>query len=119
VQTVPTWLDDIVFGTIKRGFGGRVRFVVSGGAPISPAVQEYLTIVFCVPVLQVGPQIPVLGTVVPLWHGTLGWRDSTATILSVYPGVPLPFLWADVEAEAHDTMNRILLLVWTIWHLRR
>ena len=45
-------LDNIVFSAIKKGFGGRLRFVVSGGAPLGSSVQEYLQIVLCCPILQ-------------------------------------------------------------------
>ena len=45
-------LDNIVFSAIKKGFGGRLRFVVSGGAPLGSSVQEFLQIVLCCPILQ-------------------------------------------------------------------
>ncbi len=58
-------LDNIVFSAIKKGFGGRLRFVVSGGAPLGSSVQEFLQIVLCCPILQgygltetCGPAIP-------------------------------------------------------------
>jgi len=41
-----------VFSAIKKGFGGRLRFVVSGGAPLGSSVQEFLQIVLCCPILQ-------------------------------------------------------------------
>lgn len=50
-QAAP-WLDALVFNSVKKGFGGRMRFVVSGGAPLSAKVQEFLQITLCCPVLQ-------------------------------------------------------------------
>ena len=46
-------MDRIVFKKTKAAFGGRVRFVVSGGAPLGPSVEEFLHIALCCPVLQV------------------------------------------------------------------
>eukprot|EP01121_Diplochlamys_sp_Union-15-3_P021778 TRINITY_DN8_c0_g1_i1.p1 TRINITY_DN8_c0_g1~~TRINITY_DN8_c0_g1_i1.p1 ORF type:complete len:697 (+),score=139.93 TRINITY_DN8_c0_g1_i1:60-2150(+) len=50
-QTTPIW-DKIVFNKLKNNLGGRIRFVVSGGAPMSPDCQEFLRVCFGVPVLQ-------------------------------------------------------------------
>ena len=46
-------MDRVVFKKTKAAFGGRVRFVVSGGAPLGPSVEEFLHITLCCPVLQV------------------------------------------------------------------
>ena len=51
LQAAP-WLDSVVFDSVRKGFGGRLRFVVSGGAPLAGRVQEYLQIALCCPVLQ-------------------------------------------------------------------
>ena len=48
-------LDKYIFSTFKSAFGGRVRFIVSGGAPLSTHVEEYLTTVLSTPVFQVRP----------------------------------------------------------------
>ncbi|KAK9821083.1 hypothetical protein WJX74_009888 [Apatococcus lobatus] len=45
-------LDALMFNTLKKAFGGRVRFVVSGGAPLGRAVEEYCSTVLCCPVFQ-------------------------------------------------------------------
>lgn len=45
-------MDRVVFKKTKAAFGGRVRFVVSGGAPLGPSVEEFLHITLCCPVLQ-------------------------------------------------------------------
>lgn len=41
-----------MFDSVRKGFGGRLRFVVSGGAPLAGRVQDYLQIALCCPVLQ-------------------------------------------------------------------
>lgn len=41
------WLwDRVVFGRIKARFGGRLRAILSGSAPISPEVMDFLRICF-------------------------------------------------------------------------
>jgi long-chain acyl-CoA synthetase len=42
----------IVFNKFKSALGGRVRFMVSGGAPLSPQCCEFMSVCFGVPVLQ-------------------------------------------------------------------
>jgi long-chain acyl-CoA synthetase len=37
---------------VKEGLGGHVRLVLSGAAPLSPHVEEFLRVVMCAPVLQ-------------------------------------------------------------------
>ncbi len=54
VQATPL-LDKFIFAPFKSAFGGRVRFIVSGGAPLSTHVEEYLTTALSTPVFQVGP----------------------------------------------------------------
>ena len=44
--------DKIVFSATKRALGGRVRQILSGGAPISPECQEFIEICFCAPCYQ-------------------------------------------------------------------
>ena len=50
-QTSPI-LDRIVFSKIAAKMGGRVRYLLSGGAPLSADTQRFINIAFCVPVLQ-------------------------------------------------------------------
>ncbi|KAJ0716561.1 putative long-chain-fatty-acid--CoA ligase, CDP-diacylglycerol--inositol 3-phosphatidyltransferase [Helianthus annuus] len=44
--------DKIIFSKVKQGLGGRVRIILSGGAPLAPHVEAYLKIVTCSHVLQ-------------------------------------------------------------------
>ncbi|CAO1945545.1 unnamed protein product [Urochloa humidicola] len=44
--------DKVVFSKVKRGLGGRVRLILSGAAPLSRHVEEYLRVVTCSHVLQ-------------------------------------------------------------------
>ena len=53
-QAAP-WLDGILFKKFKQAFGGRVRFIVSGGAPLATHIEEYLSVALCCPVFQVYP----------------------------------------------------------------
>ena len=55
LQATPL-LDKYLFSAFKSAFGGRVRFIVSGGAPLSTQVEEYLATVLCTPVFQVHPR---------------------------------------------------------------
>ncbi|XP_021277516.1 long chain acyl-CoA synthetase 4-like [Herrania umbratica] len=44
--------DKIVFSKVKQGLGGRVRLILSGAAPLSAHVEEFLRVVACCHVLQ-------------------------------------------------------------------
>lgn len=44
--------DKLVFNKLKDMMGGRVRLMVSGSAPISPEVLDFLKICFCAPLLE-------------------------------------------------------------------
>jgi len=50
-EETPYW-DTIVFSKIKARFGGRIRVVISGSAPLSPTVQHFLRVCLGCPVLQ-------------------------------------------------------------------
>lgn len=44
--------DMLAFSKIKNRLGGRIRLIVSGGAPLSPEVEEFLRVTSCAFVLQ-------------------------------------------------------------------
>ncbi|XP_021748861.1 long chain acyl-CoA synthetase 4-like [Chenopodium quinoa] len=44
--------DKIVFSKIKEGLGGKLRLILSGGAPLAPSVETFLRVVTCAHVLQ-------------------------------------------------------------------
>ena len=44
--------DKLVFNKIKVRLGGRVRAILSGGAPLSRQVQDFLRVTMCCPVYQ-------------------------------------------------------------------
>lgn len=44
--------DSLVFNKMKAVMGGRVRLMVSGSAPISKEVLDFLKIAFCAPLLE-------------------------------------------------------------------
>lgn len=45
-------LDGLVFKKVKQAVGGRLRGILSGGAPLRKEVQEYISVVFGCPVIQ-------------------------------------------------------------------
>eukprot|EP00915_Cephaloidophora_sp_WS-2016_P003762 GHVH01005046.1.p1 GENE.GHVH01005046.1~~GHVH01005046.1.p1 ORF type:complete len:677 (+),score=89.98 GHVH01005046.1:111-2141(+) len=49
--TSAVW-DTVVFGRFKGLLGNRLRFMVSGGAPLDPKVHERIQACFCAPLLQ-------------------------------------------------------------------
>lgn len=47
------WLwDRLVFAAVKAKLGGRVKFMVTGAAPLSPEVHDFVRVVFGVEVLE-------------------------------------------------------------------
>ncbi|XP_075999524.1 long-chain-fatty-acid--CoA ligase 4 [Genypterus blacodes] len=42
----------LLFRKVRRLLGGRVRLMLSGGAPLSPATQRFMNVCFCCPVGQ-------------------------------------------------------------------
>jgi long-chain acyl-CoA synthetase len=48
-----SWLlDKVVFSKLHAVLGGRIRVMMSGGAPLNAETQEFMNIVFCVPIGQ-------------------------------------------------------------------
>lgn len=46
------WVDKLIFKTVRSVLGGRVRMMLSGGAPLSQDTQLFMNICFCCPVGQ-------------------------------------------------------------------
>ncbi|CAO3627665.1 unnamed protein product [Mucor fragilis] len=44
-------LDTVVFNNVKKQLGGRLRYCLSGGAPVSAETQQFLSLAVC-PILQ-------------------------------------------------------------------
>ena len=57
--------DHLVFNKIKAKLGGRVRVIVSGGAPLPEEAEAFLRVSMCAPVVQV--RGVYLGVRVPLY----------------------------------------------------
>jgi len=47
-----TLWDNILFSKTKARLGGRVKFILSGSAPLDPKLGEFLKICFCCPVVE-------------------------------------------------------------------
>lgn len=65
-----------MFSKVKARLGGRVRILVSGGAPLAPHVEEFLKVAFCCPVVQVGAATQ--GT----WPGPCSFHSTRVTDLA-------------------------------------
>eukprot|EP01023_Acetabularia_acetabulum_P039941 TRINITY_DN3858_c0_g1_i4.p1 TRINITY_DN3858_c0_g1~~TRINITY_DN3858_c0_g1_i4.p1 ORF type:complete len:539 (+),score=109.49 TRINITY_DN3858_c0_g1_i4:213-1829(+) len=46
--------DTLVFGKVKERLGGRVRAMLSGGAPLAPHVEEFLKVCMCANIVVQG-----------------------------------------------------------------
>ena len=46
------FFDRLVFNKIKGRLGGRVRIIVTGGAPLAAHTEEFLKVAMCTPVVQ-------------------------------------------------------------------
>lgn len=62
VCTLPV-VDSLAFKAVQQRLGGRVRLVVSGGAPLANHVEHFLKVTLCCPVSQVQIFRHLLGAV--------------------------------------------------------
>jgi len=44
--------DQLIFNKIRESFGGRIRFMITGSAPISTTLMDFLKITFCCPIIE-------------------------------------------------------------------
>lgn len=44
-------LDTLLFSKIRKTFGGKIKVLFSGGAPLHPKVISFLEAVLCVPIV--------------------------------------------------------------------
>eukprot|EP01056_Protomagalhaensia_sp_Gyna25_P002495 Protomagalhaensia_sp_Gyna_25__2494@NODE_23_length_7676_cov_49_997512_g16_i0_p1_GENE_NODE_23_length_7676_cov_49_997512_g16_i0NODE_23_length_7676_cov_49_997512_g16_i0_p1_ORF_typecomplete_len698_score109_32AMPbinding/PF00501_28/1_9e77AMPbinding_C/PF13193_6/0_0094_NODE_23_length_7676_cov_49_997512_g16_i055077600 len=51
IYTHPLW-DNLVFNKTRKLMGGKVRYMLVGGAPIEAIVQERMSVLFCCPLLH-------------------------------------------------------------------
>ncbi|XP_004143868.1 long chain acyl-CoA synthetase 4 [Cucumis sativus] len=77
-QAAPLF-DKVVFDKVKKGLGGNVRIILSGGAPLAAHIETFFRVVSCAHVLQgygltetcggtfvsLPDELPMLGTVGP------------------------------------------------------
>lgn len=50
-QAAPLF-DKLVFGKVKQRLGGRVKLILTGGAPLARHVEDFLKVTMCCPVVQ-------------------------------------------------------------------
>ena len=52
LQAAPLF-DKLVFSKVKTRLGGRVKLILTGGAPLARHVEDFLKVTMCCPVVQV------------------------------------------------------------------
>eukprot|EP00955_Chlamydomonas_euryale_P029712 313028-Chlamydomonas_euryale.AAC.1 len=73
----------LVFSKVAARLGGKVKIVISGGAPLSAHVEEFLRVAMCCPVVQ------VCALAYPLWYSP-SHRPPISPLLSPPPALPAP-----------------------------
>nr|XP_043618685.1 long chain acyl-CoA synthetase 1-like [Erigeron canadensis] len=87
--------DMLAFSKIKNRLGGRIRCIVSGGAPLSPEVEEFLRVTSCAFVLQGYGLTETCGL------AAVGVPDEISMIGTVGP----PFLYTELRLEEVPEMG--------------
>ncbi|XP_051142024.1 long chain acyl-CoA synthetase 1-like [Andrographis paniculata] len=87
--------DLIAFGKVKNRLGGRIRLIVSGGAPLSSEVEEFLRVTSCAFVLQ------GYGLTESCGLSTIGFPDEMCMLGTV----GAPFVYNEVYLEEVPEMG--------------
>eukprot|EP00891_Asterochloris_glomerata_P009967 jgi/Astpho2/9967/Aster-06780 len=89
------FFDRLVFNKIKGRLGGRVRIIVTGGAPLASHTEEFLKVAMCAPVVQ------GYGLTETCAASCIAWPDQPD--MSGTVGPPLPS--TELRLEAVPDMN--------------
>ena len=86
------FFDRLVFNKIKGRLGGRVRIIVTGGAPLASHTEEFLKVAMCAPVVQ------GYGLTETCAASCIAWPDQVvsqgvSTMLPALPGA----LWCGLQ----------------------
>ncbi|EPS63504.1 hypothetical protein M569_11280, partial [Genlisea aurea] len=87
--------DLLAFGKVKNRLGGRLRLIVSGGAALSPEIEEFLRVTSCGFVAQ------GYGLTETCGMSTLGYPDE----MSLMGTVGSPFVYTDIRLEEVPEMG--------------
>ncbi|XP_076922946.1 putative CoA ligase CCL6 [Bidens hawaiensis] len=88
-------LDKLVFDKIKQGFGGRVRLMLSGAAPLPKHVEEFLRVTCCT----------VLSQGYGLTESCGGCFTSIANVYSMIGRVGVPMTTIEARLESVPEMG--------------
>ncbi|KAJ9537784.1 hypothetical protein OSB04_030517 [Centaurea solstitialis] len=88
-------LDKLVFDKIKQGFGGRVRLMLSGAAPLPKHVEEFLRVTCCT----------VLSQGYGLTESCGGCFTSIANVYSMIGTVGVPMTTIEARLESVPEMG--------------
>ncbi|KAL8527175.1 hypothetical protein ACS0TY_005158 [Phlomoides rotata] len=81
--------DFLAFGKVRNRLGGRIRLIVSGGAPLGSEVEEFLRVTSCAFLVQ------GYGLTESCGLATIGYPDEMCMIGAVGP----PFVYTEVRLE--------------------
>ncbi|KAL9168279.1 hypothetical protein ABFS82_04G005200 [Erythranthe guttata] len=87
--------DLLAFGKVKNRLGGRIRLIVSGGAPLSSEVEEFLRVTSCAFVVQ------GYGLTESCGLSTLGFPDE----MSLIGTVGSAFVYTEIRLEEVPEMG--------------
>jgi len=93
-------LDRLVFSKVAARFGGRLRYLLSGGAPLSPETHEFINITVGAPVLQ------GYGLTESLCGGTITHPDDLARGNVGPPVACCQVLLRDVKEMGYTSLDK-------------